>query len=121
VPFNVSPSKLARFFYHDCERQLKAAVGSPEQREQWGMTTPVAEENSVVRLLQDSGYDWEEKVVRELLGGQATIAPGEGPLSERVFPPAESLQKLAEMVEGEWSARPAARREPEDSGNRCQG
>lgn len=57
MPFFVSPSKLARFFYHDCERQLKAALGAPEQLRAWGVTVTVTDTNPVVALLRDSGYD----------------------------------------------------------------
>lgn len=106
MPFFVSPSKLARYFYHNCERQLKAALGSAEQLLAWGVEIPEREENPVVGLLQDSGYDWEEQVVGVLLEGQVKIAAGESPLSERVFDPEETLRQLADLAEGEWLYQP---------------
>lgn len=106
VPFFVSPSKLARFFYHDCERQLKAALGAPEQLKAWGVSTSVTDTNPVTALLQDSGYNWEEQVVGQILAGKARIAAGEGALSRRVFTAAQTLEQLASLAEGEWLYQP---------------
>ena len=100
--FLVSPSKLARYFYHNCERQLQCALASAEHRAQCGVSLPREEANSIVELLQDAGYGWEERVVEAHLKGPVRIAPGNGALSERAFSPNQTLDQLAQLRDGEW-------------------
>jgi DNA replication ATP-dependent helicase Dna2 len=112
-PFVVSPSKLARYFYHNCERQLQCALASEEHLAGFGAMLPEQESNPVVELLQDAGYGWEERVVAHHLSGAVKLAEGEGPLSSRVFSVSDTLRQLAELSEGEWLYQ-ATLRPPDD-------
>lgn len=117
TPFIVSPSSLARYFYHNCERQLQCALASPTQRSAYALELEEEEVNPLVQLLQDAGYGWEEKVVGQSLDGVVKIAPGEGALSERVFSAAETLFHLANLGEGDWLYQ-GTLRPPEDFAQR---
>ena len=103
--YSISPSRLARYFYHDCERQLLAsASGHLNGDQQEGMEEDTS---LVVELLQDTGYEWEERVIeRHLDHAQVHIAPGEGKLSERFFTQAEFLQLLPRLEDGDWVYQP---------------
>jgi DNA replication ATP-dependent helicase/nuclease Dna2 len=103
--YYISPSKLARYFYHDCERQLLASASgdlpgiAPEGMEK--------DTSLVMELLQDSGYDWEERVLEHhLKEARVHIAPGDGRLSERFFSQLQFLEMLPNLKDGDWVYQP---------------
>ena len=100
APFGVSPSTLARYFFHDCDRFLRfratrqpARNGVPERRYESG---PVMAE------VLDSGRTWEEQILTTHLAGRALVAEGDGALADRVWSVEESVDLLRRARHGEF-------------------
>ena len=112
MQYSISPSRLARYFYHDCERQLLVGASGNQQK---GEQTGMEEDTSlVVELLQDTGYDWEERVLEEhLKDHNVHIPPGEEKLSERFFTQNQFHQLLPQLQEGDWVYQPTLKVGPD--------
>lgn len=100
APFGVSPSALARYFFHDCERFLcfrstrnPAEKGVPQRREDSG---------PVMEAVFASGQTWEEQVISTHLAVRVRIAPGEGALSNRTWTVDDSVEQLRSAQPGEF-------------------
>ena len=92
APFGVSPSALARYFFHDCERFLRfRSIRRPTQH---GVPERRHDSGPVMEAVLASGQIWEEKVVSTYLAGQVQIAEGQGALSDRTWTVEGSLEQL---------------------------
>ena len=76
--FHVSPSLIARYFFHDCERFLRFSAATPQLRKQEAIPKPTFDHSPIVKALLESGYQWEQIVLDTHLNGQAIVAPGDG-------------------------------------------
>src|SRR5438874_108464 len=99
APFGVSPSALARYFFHDCERFLRfrstrdpARNGIPQRRH---------DSSPVMEAVLASGQTWEEQVVSTHLAGRVRIAPGDGAVSDRTWSVDDSIAQLRQARPGE--------------------
>jgi len=99
--FNLSPSLIGWFFYHDCERYLRYHATPEQEREIAGIPAVPMDRNPVTRALLDAGIRWEEEVVRTRLAGAVRIPDGTGPLSDRSFSIEESFDLLPRLSPGE--------------------
>jgi DNA replication ATP-dependent helicase Dna2 len=72
--FNLSPSRLARFYFHECDRYLRYAAATKEQRAVDGIPPIELDRNLVTKAVLESGYVWEREIVEVLLGDRAVIA-----------------------------------------------
>ena len=70
-PFRTSPSAIARYFFHDCERFLRFHSASPETRPAEGLPVPEFDHSPLVKAILDSGYLWEQTVLQQYLAGAA--------------------------------------------------
>ena len=100
APFGVSPSVVARYFFHDCERFLRfrttrrpARHGVPERRDESGPVT---------RAVLASGRMWEEQVLTNHLADRVLIAEGNARLSDRVWSVEESIEQLRQAQPGQF-------------------
>jgi len=55
---NLSPSRLARYFYHECPRYLRFHATPPGARPAAGIPEPVPAESLVTAAILEGGYDW---------------------------------------------------------------
>src|SRR5262245_52191992 len=94
-PFRTSPSTIARYFFHDCERFLYFSSASPQQRKKEGLPEAQFDHSPLVAGILQSGFAWEQHVVETLLAGRVTIGPGEGALHTRRLPLAETIRRLS--------------------------
>ena len=83
APYGVSPSALARYFFHDCERFLR--FRSTRRPREHGVPDRRHDSGPVMEAVLASGQTWEEEVVSTYLAGQVHIAPGDGALSDRTW------------------------------------
>lgn len=98
--FGLSPSVVARYFFHDCERFLRfRATRRPTQN---GVPSRAVESGPVTRAVLASGRDWEEQVLTDHLANRALIAEGDGKLSDRVWSIEESLERLRQAQPGQF-------------------
>lgn len=99
--FNLSPSLIGWFFYHDCERHLRYHATPREEREAAGIPAGAMDHSPVTQALLDAGIRWEEEVVRMKLAGHVQLPAGTGPLSGRSFSIEESFNLLPRLSPGE--------------------
>jgi len=99
--FNLSPSLIGRFFYHDCERYLRYHATPEQEREQSGIPVTAMDQSPTTRALLEAGIRWEEEVVRTKLAGMARIPEGIGPISDRSFSIEETFAILPDLLPGE--------------------
>jgi len=101
IRFNLSPSLIGRFFYHDCERYLRYHATPEQERENVGIPAVAADRSPTTLSLLDAGIRWEEEVVRAKFGGRVHIPGGTGPITERSFSIEESFNLMAQILPGE--------------------
>ncbi len=99
--FNLSPSLIGRFFYHDCERYLRYHATPEQERENAGIPAIAVDTSPTTRALLDAGIRWEEEVVRTRLSGRVRVPGGTGPISERSFSIEESFGLVPRLSPGD--------------------
>ena len=104
--FRLSPSTIARYFYHECERYLRYHATPSRMRTAQGIPRPERATSLVTQALMDRGYDWEEEVVQQRLTGRVTIAAGAGGLHERVHSVEHTLEVLRTLPAGQYIYQP---------------
>ncbi len=105
-PFHVSPSVIARYFFHDCERFLHYTAAGAEQRRREGIPRPEFDHSPLVEGILAGGFAWEEEVVERLLKGRVVVGPGAGALHTRRLSPAETLRRLRREKAGRFLYQP---------------
>lgn len=106
VPFRLSPSIVARYFFHDCERFLYFHAADASLRRKEGIPTPEFEHSPLVTSILHSGHQWEAEVVRRLLRGRVVVAPGTGDLHARRLSTAETRRRLEREKPGRFLYQP---------------
>jgi len=93
---SASPSKIARYFYHECERHLFFQSISRRDRKRVGIPEWILNKNPITTTIMQGGLAWEENVVKDLLKGSVAIAPAAGKvrLSSRHFSKKDTLKQL---------------------------
>ena len=99
--FNLSPSLIGRFFYHDCERYLRYHATPEPERPGAGIPATAIDTSPVTRALLEAGIRWEEEVIRTKLTGRVRLPDGTGPISGRSFSIEESFNLLPLLSPGE--------------------
>ena len=109
MPYRISPSRIARYFYlGGCERYLRYTSTPKGKRSEHGIPYIQDEAGSGSGRLIDAGYRWEEKVADSILGDKAIIAaakPGTT-ISDREHGVAETLNALRDLKAGEYLYQP---------------
>lgn len=105
-PFNLSPSKLSRFFYHECERYLRYHATPAQERESAGIPEIKWDISPVTDAILEGGYAWEEEVIRKKLKKRAKIARGRGKLYERTHSIKNSINVLKKLKPNEAIYQP---------------
>ncbi len=97
MAYFISPARLARYFYHDCERFLRydaSPKGEP------GVPRRDRSRSPVTRSLLEAGFAWEEEVLRHL-GRRALVPPGGGAPRDRAWSVQDTLDKLPKLRTGQ--------------------
>ncbi len=105
-PFRVSPSTIARYFFHDCERFLYYTSATPLERKRQGIPKPAFDNSPLVESILASGFQWEREVVERMLKGKVVVAPGAGELHTRRLPLAATLRHLRREPAGRFLYQP---------------
>lgn len=106
VRFNLSPSLIGRYFYHDCDRYLRYHATPEQEREASGIPVLLPDTSPVTAALLDAGISWEEQVIRTSLAGRVRVPGGAGALAERSFSIEESFALLPDLAPGEALYQP---------------
>ena len=107
--FRTSPSAIARYFFHGCERFLRYHSASPQTRDVEGLPTPDFDHSPLVKAILQSGYAWEQSVLDQFLDGRVRIAEGDGQVHTRRFDWRQTLQLLREAEAGTFLYQPTLR------------
>lgn len=82
-PFRISPSRIARYFFHDCDRFLRFSATPPTRRKADSIPEHKPDTSPVMEAIREAGYGWEEQVVEQLLKGKVLMASGKPGTSVR--------------------------------------
>lgn len=112
--FRLSPSRVARFFFHECERYLRYRTATAEQRRADGIPSAEEDRSVLTRAILQGGFDWEEVILRDHLGNRAVIAAAEDavPLHERRHDFASTIAILATAEPGQVIYQPTLEARP---------
>lgn len=105
-PFSLSPSRIARFFFHECERYLRYHATPSKLRKEAGIPVISWDTSPVTAAILQGGYTWEQQVIEKKLSGQVKIAPGSGPTYERAHDIKNTLNILPKLNKGEAIYQP---------------
>ena len=106
TPFRTSPSAIARYFFHDCERFLRYQAAGPELQRKEGIPPREFDHSPLVKALLESGHAWERAVLDQHLAGQVAVAPGDKPLHTRRFDWPQTLELLRSAQPGTFIYQP---------------
>ena len=104
----ISPSRIARYFFHECRRYLRYSSTPKELWDAEGVPAPPFDHSPVTAAILEGGYTWEEEVVESRLKGRVLIAeavPGTR-LKDRVLGAAETRRLLAGLEPGQSIYQP---------------
>ncbi|MFP4654462.1 MAG: AAA domain-containing protein [Methanohalobium sp.] len=99
--YNLNPSLIARYFYHDCERYLRYHATPLNERNNEGIPEIEHDQNPIMRILLKTGIEWEEEVITDKLGDNVIVPEGEGALNERAHTFAETLDIIKGIKSGQ--------------------
>jgi hypothetical protein len=111
-PKYVSPHRIARFYFHECERYLRYSSTPKAQRKGDGVPDRNWHTQPVTAAILEGGYVWEEEVVRDHLAGPVRMGTEGGPetaLRDRVMSLSETRDALATLRPGEFAYQPTLR------------
>ena len=105
--FYLSPSRIARYFYHECERHLRYHATPRARLAAEGVPAVSIDATPITEAIFEGGYRWEERVVSSLLGDRARIAPDTGEaLRDRTFDAPATLAAFRALKPGEFLYQP---------------
>ncbi|MDO9018375.1 MAG: AAA domain-containing protein [Deltaproteobacteria bacterium] len=105
--FYLSPSRVARYFFHECDRHLRHHATPRARRAAEGVPDVALERNPITAAVFEGGFRWEERVVGTLLRGRAVVAPASGTsLRDRTFDVPGTLAALRALAPGELLYQP---------------
>ncbi len=70
IKHNLSPSLIARFFYHNCERYLRFHATPLQMHSKAGIPVVNQDQSPVTKALLEAGNKWEESVILNKLKKQ---------------------------------------------------
>jgi hypothetical protein len=106
--FHISPSRLARFYFHECERYLRYSTATNQQRAVDAIPAPGLDRTLVTRAVLARGHEWERQVL-DRLGDRAVVPTGPGDVTERRHTAAATLDLLADASAGDAIYQPTLR------------
>lgn len=109
VPYRISPSVIARYFFQDCARFLRYSASSAGQRKRDGVPVKEFDHSPLMQAIFDSGYAWEAQVLQTYLKNRVHIAPGDGDVHTRRFGWQETLELLRTAKPGTYLYQPTLR------------
>ncbi len=108
APKLISPSRIARYFFHECPRYLRYSSTPKEQLAIEGVPEPPYDHSPVTTAILEGGYTWEEDVVANRLKGRVFIAEGKPDtrLKDRIWGAAETRRILTKLEPGQSIYQP---------------
>ncbi len=82
---NISPSRIARYFYHECERYLVYEATPSEEKKRKNIPPSPYDHSPVTKAMLEAGYKWEEKVINNLINENKRVYRSSATDAERLF------------------------------------
>jgi DNA replication ATP-dependent helicase Dna2 len=108
-PKYISPSRIARFYFHECERYLRYSSTPQAERAAEGIPPTPYDTSPVTHAILDGGYAWEEHVLTTHLADRVHMAPESEPnqpVRDRVLTADQSRELLSGLVPGRFVYQP---------------
>ncbi|MFH0824035.1 MAG: AAA domain-containing protein, partial [Pseudomonadota bacterium] len=100
--FALSPSRIARYFYHQCERYLRYH-STPSALRAAGNVPQIPYNGSpITEAILAGGYAWEEKVVEGLPKDRVTISQWKKPLHKQAHDKSRTIPLLRDLAKGAY-------------------
>lgn len=101
----LSPHRVARYYFHECDRYLRYVATPKGRKEEEGVPPYELDHSLVTKAILQSGFTWEEQVLGEHLAGRALVAPPapgepEGPLRDRAHTIPQTIRALRDATAG---------------------
>ena len=104
--FYLSPSRIARYFFHECERYLRYHATPKDRRKADGVPDIAWDTSPVRAAILEGGFTWEQEIVQKRLKDRVRIAKGKGKIHERAYDVNETLNVLPDLKPGEAIYQP---------------
>ena len=106
----LSPSGLARFYFQECDRFLRYSATAKSDLPAERVPATPHETNPVSQAILERGYEWEERVVGEILGPRAVLAEANAEsLRDRQMTVEETRRVLRVLEPGRFAYQPTLR------------
>jgi DNA replication ATP-dependent helicase Dna2 len=105
----VSPSRIARFYFLECERYLRFSSTRGTDRSAEGIPKTPWDTSPVTNAILEGGLAWEEEVLDTYLSGQVAIGPESEPgqpVRERAHTTERSKELISSLQPGEFVYQP---------------
>jgi hypothetical protein len=108
TPKFISPSRVARFYFHECARYLRYSSTPAESRSDEGVPPAPYDFRPITKAIFETGFLWEEQVLADHLSGKVHISQSDpdAPVRERVLSAEETKSLLTGIEPGEWIYQP---------------
>ena len=108
TPKFISPSRVARYYFHECARYLRYSSTPADSRQQERVPAAPYDFRPITKAIFETGYLWEEQVLADHLAGGVHISKGnpDAPVRERVLSSDETQNLLKGIEPGEWIYQP---------------
>jgi DNA replication ATP-dependent helicase Dna2 len=109
--YNLSPSRVARYYFHECDRFLRYTATPKDQKVAEGIPPYDEDRSLLTKAILKSGYDWEGEVLDTHLSDSAVIAPPPpdnpaAPKTDRVHSVASTIEALRHAAPGQYIYQP---------------
>jgi DNA replication ATP-dependent helicase Dna2 len=111
--YNLSPSMIARFFYHDCDRYLRYHATPRKEWSSKGIPLVDIEDSPISKRLLQAGIKWEEDVVLDKLKDDVILPSGLGAVHERKHTIESTLVLLDNLSFGKAVFQPSLKTSPD--------
>lgn len=71
--FTVSPSRIARYYFHECDRYLRYTSTPSERRAEEGVPARESRRSPIAEAILDGGFRWEERILDQFLAGKVIV------------------------------------------------
>lgn len=109
--YNLSPSRVARYYFHECDRFLRYTATPKDLKAAEGIPPYDEDRSLLTKAILKSGYDWEGEVLDSHLVDSAVIAPPPpdnpaAPRTDRVHSVAQTIEALRHAAPGQYIYQP---------------
>ncbi|MEO7803423.1 MAG: AAA domain-containing protein [Actinomycetota bacterium] len=111
--YNVSPSRIARYYFHECDRYLRYSATPTAFKEQEGVPPDELDHSLLTKAILDSGFVWEREVLENHIKESRVLGPllegedePEPAITKRVHTVGQTIDALRNAAAGQFIYQP---------------